>query len=113
MQERAGERARDVGPPRRAVVAIGDDHAGIVGGRAARDIYDPAGAASGRLDLFDGGMRANRVAKAEVGRVATQVGEALAMIGIGRPVAGHREIGVFGERLRTDQPRRIKHARRR
>jgi hypothetical protein len=57
-------------------------------------------------------MRADRMPEVEVGGIAPQVGEALSMVGIGRPVARHREVGVFGERLRTDQPRRRKHARR-
>ena len=42
MERCPRERAGNVGPPRLMVVAIGDDHARVVRGPAARDMHDPA-----------------------------------------------------------------------
>ena len=110
MEECAGERAGDVWPPRLTVVAGGDDDTGVGPGFTVCRVHRPA-AARGRIHPLDGCVRADMWYEIEVPSIATQIIEALRVVGIGRPLPRHREVGVGRERLRTNQPGRREDAR--
>ena len=96
MHHRAGERSGDFWPPRLTVVAGGDDDPGVMPGFTACRVHRPA-AAWGRLHPLDGRVRADVWHETEVPRIATQIIEALRVMGIGRPLPRHRKVGVGGE----------------
>ncbi len=112
VEQPAVELARIVGPARIPIVPVGNYDAPILSLLSTDERHQPA--ASGlvtpcfprRLDRLHAGVELDVVIKLKVIRVAPQIPPDHFLIRVIGIVRRHREVGVLGERLRRDQPRR-------